>query len=132
MTNQIYKKRTNFMPSKSRHQCTDLLSLMIVCITFAAVCPPGQCASKDKLWQSVPVFYATSRQYDKDHDVYSGRRNPEHENQGVEYGIVTSVIPVIAATNLSHFILSQREQRTLRNHECGRIGTTTRFGRDTD
>lgn len=82
------------MPYRLRVSSVVVSAHLAVCSTFTVTWHSGYCASKEAQWLSVPVFYATSRQFDKDHASYSGRRSPEHENHGIEYGIVTTVIPV--------------------------------------
>ncbi len=69
------------------------LTLLVFSSTISGTFQPVLSASKDQVWMSVPVFYATSRQYDKSIGMYSGRRSPEHADHGIEYGIVTSTIP---------------------------------------
>lgn len=56
---------------------------------------PAFSESTDNHWQSVPVFYATSRQFDEKNNCYSGRRSPEHDP--IEYGVATCVIPTATA-----------------------------------
>lgn len=96
MIGQIIK-RVYFMQPKLRFR-KFVFSLLVLSLTIPTTIQPGLTASKDQVWMSVPVFYATSRQYDKDLGMYSGRRSPEHTDHGLEYGIVTSVIPVPSST----------------------------------
>lgn len=92
MIGQIIK-RVYFMQPKLRFR-KFVFTLLVLSLTIPTTIQPGLTASKDQVWMSVPVFYATSRQYDKGLGMYSGRRSPEHTDHGLEYGIVTSVIPV--------------------------------------
>ncbi len=81
------------MPPKTHHRYSRPFLILVTCVASAMTTQPGQCNEKVKTWISVPVFYVTSRQYNKDRQIYSGRRSPEHTDHGLEYGIVTSVIP---------------------------------------
>ncbi len=88
------------------------LSLLIVNSIILGTHHPGLAASKEQAWISVPVFYATSRQYDKNIGMYSGRRSPEHKDHGIEYGIVTSTIPVSSSTDSSNINISNLPLKT--------------------
>jgi len=78
-------------------------TLLVYGSTISGTIQPSLSASKEQVWMSVPVFYATSRQYDTNTNSYSGRRSPEHKDHGIEYGIVTSFIPVSSSTVSSNF-----------------------------
>lgn len=51
-------------------------------------------------WVSVPVFFATTRKGVDDKPDYSGARNLDKGDQGVEYGIVTVTIPTETASDV--------------------------------
>lgn len=70
-----------------RHQ-----SFAILCCIFSLTFSiPAHSKDKSSYWVSVPVFYATTRDFDG--KAYSGARNLEKTDQNVEYGIVTVTIP---------------------------------------
>ncbi len=74
---------------------------VLVCIVVALSMPqPGLAAKNNGPWMSVPVFFATTRKPVDGKQEYSGARNLNKGDQGVEYGIVTVTIPTDSASDL--------------------------------
>lgn len=74
-----------------------LISTGLISVFNSMSIQTGHCAVATKEWLSVPIFFATSREFDEQKKTYSGRRNVEHKNHGLEYGIVTARVPKASA-----------------------------------
>lgn len=71
--------------------------LIVVCLYQE----PCLAANKNRgPWVSVPVFFATTRKSVDDKQDYSGARNLDKGDQGVEYGIVTVTIPTDSVSDV--------------------------------
>lgn len=71
-----------------RHQAFAIL----FCVYWLIATSPAYSKEKNSYWISVPVFYATTRQFDG--KAFSGARNQDNQDQNVQYGIITVTIPV--------------------------------------
>jgi len=60
---------------------------------------------------TVPVYFATSREYDSDKAAYKGTRSPEHKDHGIEYGIVTTTVAMPKETDSKAFSIPNLEEK---------------------
>lgn len=73
-------------------QMQTITAISLVIAFSTAIAPTPAFGAEKASWVSVPVYFATSRQFDDQKNTYTGYRNREKHNQNVDYGIVTVAV----------------------------------------